>query len=305
MTRFVLTALIFSGTILAAQTPVPPPATQNPSPMVETTRAHNRLVARDLPGVHRTFTGPLGKPVAVYVPDAATRAKSVHLVIHFHGAAFVAEQAVATLGHDHVSAVLNLGVGSGVYDRALSEPAAFDSLLSSILRELDEGVGHPVRIADITLSGWSAGYGSIRAILRDTINVSRVSAVLLLDGLHVSYVPEATVVEKGGVLDSTNLDVFVRFAREAMRGSKRFVLTHSEIFPGTFASTTETTDYLVRTLGLRRVAVLRWGPVGMQQLSDARSGGLTIMGFAGNTAPDHVDHVHGMATFLRLARGIR
>jgi hypothetical protein len=76
-------------------------------------------------------------------------------------------------------------------------------------------------------------------------------------------------------------------------------VTHSEIFLGTFASTTETTDWLVQTLGLRRVPVLRWGPGGMQQLSEVRKGRFEIMGFAGNSAPDHIDQLHGMPDFLR------
>ena len=49
-------------------------------------------------------------------------------------------------------------------------------------------------------------------------------------------------------------------------------------------STTETTDYLVETLGLHRKPVLRWGPHGMQQLSEARKGHFAVLGFAGNSA---------------------
>ena len=80
------------------------------------------------------------------------------------------------------------------------------------------------------------------------------------------------------------------------------LITHSEVFPGTFASTTETTDWLLRQLKLRRRPVLRWGPGGMQQLSEVRRGRLAVMGFAGNSAPDHMDHLHGMATWLRTLR---
>ena len=117
--------------------------------------------------------------------------------------------------------------------------------------------------------------------------------------------PEGTVVEKGGTLDTTNLAAIARFARAAMRGEKRFVITHSEIFPGTFASTTETTDYLISALGLRRTPVLKWGPRGMQQLSEVKSGRFDILGFAGNTGPDHIDHFQGLPEFLRMARSLR
>ena len=80
-------------------------------------------------------------------------------------------------------------------------------------------------------------------------------------------------------------------------------MTHSEIFPGTFASTTETADYLLRELGLHRTPVLRWGPRGMQQLSEVRAGGFELLGFAGNSAPDHIDQFQGMPEFLaRMSR---
>ena len=77
------------------------------------------------------------------------------------------------------------------------------------------------------------------------------------------------------------------------------LVTHSEIFPGTFASTTETADYMLRALGVRRTAVLKWGPRGMQQLGEAAAGGFLLLGFAGNTAPDHVDHLHAMPELLQ------
>jgi hypothetical protein len=222
----------------------------------------------------------------------------LRLVVFFHGPSFIPEIAVSKLGGQYAVATVNLGPGSGVYDRTFSVPAAYDSLLAQITRETTAEVARPASFSRVTLVGFSAGHGAIRAILRDARHFDAVDAVLLLDGLHTSYVPEETVMEKGGALDTTNLNVFVRFARAAMRGEKQFVVTHSEIFPGTFASTTETADYLVQTLGLRRTPVLRWGPNGMQQLSEVRQGRFEILGFAGNTGPDHIDHVHGMPDFL-------
>lgn len=267
--------------------------------MVEHTRAHTRLPQTEPPGSRRSFLGPLDKPVQVFVPTGANPARPLHLVVHFHGAAFIPEVAAARLGKQYVVATVNVGPGSGVYDRTFREPAAFDSLRANITREASTALGHSVAINHITLVGFSAGHGAIRAILRDSAHFAAVDAVLLLDGLHTSYVPEATVIEKGGTLDESNLEVFVRYGQAAIRGEKRFLATHSEIFPGTFASTTETTDYLVRTLGLQRTPVLRWGPGGMQQLSESRKGRFEILGFAGNAGPDHIDQFHGMPDFFR------
>jgi hypothetical protein len=285
--------------LAAAQVPAPPAASQNPSPMVEETRKHERLVPSELGGAIRSFALPAGgKPVELWISDQVRKRDVFDLVVHFLGAAWIPEQAVARLGRNTVVAVVNLGAGSGVYDRAFSDPAAFDSLLAGVTREVSAAVARPERIGRLTLVGFSAGHGAVRAILREPRHFARVDAVLLLDGMHTSYVPEGTVLATGGVLDTTNLVAFANFARAAVRGDKRFLVTHSEIFPGTFASTTETADWLLRALGLRRTPVLQWGPRGMQQLSYAGAGRFELLGFAGNSGPDHIDQFHAMPELL-------
>ncbi|HEX8211927.1 MAG TPA: hypothetical protein VF584_17255 [Longimicrobium sp.] len=291
-----ITALVCTAPA-AAQTPAP---SQNPSPMVEETRAHERLVRREVAGARRSFAGPGGRPVELLVPYGARRREAVDVVIHFHGAAWLPQQAA---GGRAVVAVVNLGAGSGIYHRTYAEPAAFDSLLAGVAAEVSAVGGRAVRLRRVTLAGFSAGHGAVRAILREPRHFVRVDAVLLLDGMHTSYVPEGTPLAAGGTLDSTNLAAFAAFARAAMRGEKRFLVTHSEIFPGTYASTTETADWLLRELGLRRTRRLRWGPRGLQQLSEVRAGGFQLLGYAGNSAPDHVDHFHAMPELLARVLG--
>ena len=282
----------------AAQVLTPPAAAQNPSPMVEETRAHQRLSPRQLKGSTRSFAGPAGKAVELLVPEGASKRDVFDLVVHFHGTAWLPQQAVADLGDQTVAAVVNLGAGSSGYDRAFADPASFDSLLAGVTREVSAVSQRAVRVGRVTLVGFSAGHGAVRAILREPRHFARVDAVLLLDGMHTSYIPEGTVIASGGTLDTTNLVAFANFARAAMRGEKRFVVTHSEIFPGTFASTTETADWLLHALGVRRTPVLRWGPLGMQQLSEVHAGRFELLGFAGNSAPDHVDQLQAMPELL-------
>jgi len=303
MIRWLVVAVATGHAVAVAQTPPPPAAAQNPSPMVEATRAHERLTQKPLPGTTRSFIGPSGKPVDVFVPDRARGRDEFNLVVHFLGIAWLPEQAVAELGDHTVAAVVNLGAGSGIYDRAFTDPATFDSLLAGVTREVAAVNGRETRIGRLTLVGFSAGHGAVRAILREPRHFARVDDVMLLDGMHTSYTPEGMVLANGGGMDTTNLVAFANFARAAMRGEKRFLVTHSEIFPGTFASTTETADWLLHALGLRRTPVLRWGPRGMQQLSEVRSGKFEVLGFAGNSAPDHVDQFQSMPELLsRLLR---
>jgi hypothetical protein len=276
----------------------PAAAAQNPSPMAESTRTHQRLTPRELRGTMRSFPGPGGRPVELFVPEKLRGRGNVDLVVHFHGVAWLPHQAVRDRA---VSAVVNLGAGSGGYHRTFVDPAAFDSLLAQITREASADA--PIELRRVTLAGFSAGHGAIRAILLEPRHFARIGAILLMDGMHTSYMPERQPIADGGVLDTTNLTAFAAFARAAMRREKRFLVTHSEIFPGTFASTTETADWLLRSLELRRKPVLRWGPRGMQQLSEARAGNFELLGYAGNSAPDHIDHLHSMPELLARVLG--
>jgi len=266
--------------------PVAERPAQNPSPMVEHTRAHPRLKEEVPEGRREKLT--LG---ALFLPRGLKGTDRVPLFIHFHGAAWLAEVAAARHGKAAVISV-QLGSGSSAYAKPFADPKAF----AALLREAEQKAG--VRFGPVGLTSWSAGYGSVRAILNVPENYERVRFVLLIDGLHAGY-------EGGrpGPLESKlvagDLEVFVRLARDAAAGKKQLIITHTEIFPGTFASTTETADYLLRELRVKRQAVLRWGPMETQQLSETRQGKLLVAGFAGNSAPDHVDQLHSLPEYLK------
>lgn len=254
----------------------PPMLPQYPSPMEESVRSHDRLADQGIEADTARVTG---------LPDGSVRfvrRQGSGTLIHFHGAGFIPFE---TEGPAIIAAV-NLGSGSSSYEPPFSDREVFEQLLELLDAE-----------PPLTVSSWSAGYGAVRAIL--PTHGDRMDRLILLDGLHTDYVPARTTLHEGGALNSAKLDPFLEFAREAAAGRKEMLITHSEVFPGTYASTTETATHLVSELGLVRSAVLEWGPVGMQLLSRAEKGRLTILGFAGNTAPDHVDHLHALPLLYR------
>ena len=199
---------------------------------------------------------------------------------------------------------------SGAVLPGVTVEASSPALIEKVRTAVTDGTGQyaienlrpGVYSVRFTLVGFSAGHGAVRAILRTPRHFDRVSAVLLLDGMHTAYVPDGKPIAAGGSLDTTNLVAFADFARAAIAGKKPFLVTHSEIFPGTFASTTETADWLLATLGLHRTPVMQRGPRGMQQLSEVRAGQFELLGFAGNSAPDHVDQLHPLPVFLGMLR---
>lgn len=302
---FVGAAAAACGTRPASSAPPltqPAPRAQNPSPMVERARRHERVQPGQPPGIAFTIDSVLSRPVDVFIPDGPAAGAGAPdertLLVHLFGASYVPMRAVASVPGRYVLAVVNLGGGSAAYERPLSDSTAWTNLLRRVRDETTSRSGGRVRLGQVIVSAFSAGYGGVRALLNDERTAEAIEAVILLDGLHTSYVPERTVLAEGGALDTARLVPFLRFARRAVAGQASLLITHSEIFPGTFASTTETADWLIASLGLARTPVLAWGPGGMQQLSEVRRGRLTILGFAGNTGPDHIDHLHGLREFL-------
>jgi hypothetical protein len=271
--------------------------------MVERTRVHQRVPQSKPAGIVFTIDSVLPKPVEVFIPDRAVSADSADewtLLVHLFGASYVPMHAVASAPTRYVVAVVNLGAGSSTYERPFTDSAVWVKLVGRVRDEVNTRTQGRVRIERVVVSAFSAGYGGVRALLGNETIASSISGVILLDGLHTSYVPEGRVLADGGALDTTKLAPFLHYAKRAAAGDASLVITHSEIFPGTFASTTETTDWLISAMGLKRTPVIAWGPGGMQQLSEVRSGRLSILGFAGNTGPDHIDHLHGLPEFLAM-----
>jgi hypothetical protein len=160
-------------------------------PEIRNPKLETAAPSSELRGYHKPImlAGGIGKrvpsseeAVELGVPERARTRDACNVVIHFHGAAWLPEQAVAALGVRTVTVVLNLGAGSGIYDRSFADPAVFDTLLATVTREVAVATGRPSRLDRVTLVGFSAGHGAVRAILREPRHMARVDAVLLLRG---------------------------------------------------------------------------------------------------------------------------
>jgi hypothetical protein len=253
--------------------------------MVEHTREHPRLTKTDPPGQRQKLE--LG---TLFIPQKVKAKRGVKLLLFFHGGDWLPELAVARQRNMAVITV-QAGAGSGSYTKLFTDPTHFPSLIA------DAEAKSGVTFSEIDLGGWSAGCGALRQILTDPKSYDRVSRVLCIDGVHTGYVNGKPGTLESQI-DTSNLQVWLRFGRDAMAGKKRMIITHSEIFPGTFASTTETADNLLHEWGLKPHPVAKWGPMKTQMLSEVKAGGLLVVGFAGNSAPDHVDQLNSLPEYL-------
>jgi hypothetical protein len=115
--------------------------------------------------------------------------------------------------------------------------------------------------------------------------------MILLDCPHTGYTEAGEVVP-------AQMEGFLRFARAAVQGQKQLIVTHSEIVPGSYASTTECADYLIAGVDGERQPWTGSNALGMQRDSTYEAGGLRIYGYQGDTAAAHMQHFYGMPLFL-------
>src|SRR5215510_3318896 len=96
---------------------------QNPSPMVEHTRAHPRLKQEAPSGRRETLE--LG---TLFLPAKLKFKPTVPLFIHFHGGAWLPEVAAAKDGRRAVLSV-QIGAGSARYADAFADPQRFGRII--------------------------------------------------------------------------------------------------------------------------------------------------------------------------------
>ncbi len=212
---------------------------------------------------------------------ALTADNGFDVIIHFHGGNAVRKMIADTARGIFVVGI-DLGAGSGAYGRPFSDPELFRNLLNDIEESVAEYTNRPsAHIRKLGLTGWSAGYGAIRAILRQRAG-NRVDAVVLLDGLHSNY------DEKNPLgLRASQLSPFVSFAKRAANGGKFMFVSHSSIIPPGYASTTETAHYLTNKLGVKvHSSSAKDSPL-LSRYEQAKSGGFLMRGYHGEGKDDH------------------
>ncbi|WP_437938630.1 hypothetical protein [Sorangium sp. So ce341] len=235
---------------------------------------------------------------------------SYDLVIHFHGNTQLVRESAEVAGLNAAIAVINLGIGSGAYEELYAQPGVYESLLADIDRALAQrGLPTP-RLRRLALSSWSAGYGAIAKILELRRGIDALDAILVTDGIHCGFVPD----HPSG-LNTLQLASFARAAQLAAGGQVLFTITHSEIDPIAYASSSATANYLLGAAAGRPVerspalsapphlrlraaegAVSRKLEKQMVPTTEATVGELRVRGFRGNTPEHHMAHLLQMAS---------
>jgi hypothetical protein len=205
------------------------------------------------------------------------------LVLHFHGDE-LARRELALSGQSFVLYGLTLDPSEN-YAALFAGTKFLSQLVHEIEQTLTKTRGAPAHARKVGLSAWSAGYMAVLSIVAQPESKD-VDTVILIDGLHGPR----------GHLELP-LAPFVDFARQAEKGERLMIVTHSSIDPPDFASTTEAAHYLLSALGEKPEAVKRDDRYGLELVEYFSRGQFHVRGYAGNDKADHCAQV----TLLRDA----
>jgi hypothetical protein len=243
----------------------------------------------------------LGDAATVFVPAHAVDGdKAVDLLVHSHGAPQVVEREFTAAGFPGVLIVVNFHGLSSAYERPFSEPDRFGDLLKQALRALRERSAVPAQAGwgRVRLSSFSAGYGAVRALLRQPRWFQRIEGIYLADSLYAGYMD----ADNDRTVNPQHTAPFRRFAEQAAAGLKTLVVTHSYLAPGAYAGTHETADDLIAFVGARREAVDEPGPGPLRIISKVDAGNFIVRGCRGDTGEDHGDHLRNLRFGLGMLK---
>lgn len=241
---------------------------------------------------------PLKNGELLIPPNFECSAKTLNLFIHLHGKAEVVQDAFTRSKINGMLITIHLGTLSGPYRIAFSDTTYLEKILSDAFEKLKalRGINLSDKNLNIFLTSFSAGYGGIREILKYDKYYSIIEGIILLDGLHTDYIE----TKEGKMVNQIQMKDFLRFARDAVSFKKQFIITHSEIIPEGYSSTTETAKYLIDSTKTEIVFTERNFGDNFIQKYYAFNGNFRVYGFYGDKAKDHMKHFYNLEKFLTM-----
>ncbi|MDG1896371.1 MAG: hypothetical protein P8J37_15825 [Fuerstiella sp.] len=213
------------------------------------------------------------------------------LLIHFHGGTETVRTAFMKSELNMALAVVNFpGLSTAYSNPFATNPALFEQILTRAGPPAVDASPTSARTWQrVYVSSFSAGYGAVRQILNTPQYFRRIHGIAAADSIYAGLQQKDPHRE----VNESNMKDFLRFASLSVDSKKMFVLSHSaQTTP--YASTTETADYLLSAVNLQRRPDETIQRKRLHQTSDAFRGQLHVLGFAGRSGQDHMQHLHNI-----------
>lgn len=254
----------------------------------------------------RSWRAPLAGGLLMFPPSFESADGQYDLVLHLNGNTDLVEQSYGAAGVNAVIAILNLGVGSGLYEERFADPAGLRLILSraqSVMKA--RGLKNP-RLRRIGLSSWSSGFGGVFKILGHEEFFNRINAVVLIDSIHCGYSPYTKQ------LKPEQIGPMRKFSEKAVRGEALLTIVHSEIETYGYHNAHRTTDFLLDWVHVRRRPTRVGQPLPtieamknvvpnaymrpLSALTEAHQGEMHVRGYDGSGPMTHMLHLIQFST---------
>lgn len=254
----------------------------------------------------RSWRAPLAGGLLMFPPSFESADGQYDLVLHLNGNTDLVEQSYGFAGVNAVIAILNLGVGSGVYEDRFADPAAMRLMLSRAQSVMKARGLKNARLRRIGLSSWSSGFGGVFRILGHEEFFDRINAIVLIDSIHCGYNPHTKA------LKPEQIGPMRRFTEKAARGEALLTIVHSEIATYGYHNAHETTDFLLDWVHMRRRPTRVEQPLPqieamknvvpnaymrpLEPLTEAHQGEFHVRGYDGSGPMTHMLHLIQFST---------
>jgi hypothetical protein len=254
----------------------------------------------------RSWRAPLAGGLLMFPPSFESADGQYDLILHLNGNTDLVEQSYGFAGVNAVIAILNLGVGSGVYETRFEDPAAMRLILSRAQTVMKARGLKNARLRRIGLSSWSSGFGGIFKILNHEEFFDRVNAVVLIDSIHCGYSPH------NKALKPEQIGPMRKLAEKAVKKEALLTIVHSEIATYGYHNAHETTDFLLDWVHMRRRFTNVSQPLPaieamknvvpneymrpLSPLTEAHQGEFHVRGYDGNGPMTHMLHLIQFST---------
>ncbi len=217
------------------------------------------------------------------------------LVFHLHSASWTAEDQVYKANANAILFNIHLGGFSSSYQNYFVNQSYFQNILDTVIAILNRnGIISNPQIKHLIVTSFSAGYGGVREILKNSAYYNKINILTLADGLHCNSDSATREIQ---------MQDFLRFAKDARDKLKIMFITHSSILTSGYDNTTQTANYLISGIGSLRAAYSGVDEIGTQY-SRCDTGNFHLKGYYGDTANDHLKHLYAMNIMLEGALDI-
>ena len=287
---------------LATAPIVPAPAAAPAPPPAASVTSGERADAH----FDRSWRAPLAGGLLMFPPSFSSENGEYDLVLHLNGNTDLVEENYGFAGVNAVVAILNLGVGSGVYEDRFADPAGMRLMLSRAQDVMKARGLKNARLRRIGLSAWSSGYGGIIKILQHEEFFDRINAIVLVDSIHCGYDPHTKELKRDQIEPTR------RYAKKAVEGKALLTIVHSEIETYGYHNAHRTTDFVLQSVGMSRTPTTTWQPLPnvpamkhvvpnaymkpLDPLTEAHRGELHVRGYGGTGPYTHMLHLIQFST---------